>query len=158
MCKNLNEIKNELKDQLNEHLNKLKLNKQLKQKVDNEINDITIDLTRFIVRQKIELLKKTNENEKIIESNLNNLINKENDLLNKLEVNNNYNYNELMNDYNELNSFKSLININFDCIFKKNEINENYLRIGNLMVNIYLLVHLIKFKLESFIFYRNQMK
>jgi len=130
----------------------LKLNKQLKQKVDNEINDVTIDLTRFIVRQKIELLKKTNENEKNIESNLNNLINKENDLLNKLEVNNNYNYNELMNDYNELNSFKSLININFDCIFKKNEINENYLRIGNLMVNIYLLVHLIKFKLESFIF------
>ena len=152
MCKNLNEIKNELKDQLNEHLNKLKLNKQLKQKVDNEINDITIDLTRFIVRQKIELLKKTNENEKNIESNLNNLINKENDLLNKLEVNNNYNYNEIMNDYNELNSFKSLININFDCIFKKNEINENYLRIGNLMVKIYLLVHLIKFKLESFIF------
>jgi hypothetical protein len=152
MCKNLNEIKNELKDQLNEHLNKLKLNKQLKQKVDNEINDITIDLTRFIVRQKIELLKKTNENEKILESNLNNLINKENDLLNKLEVNNNYNYNELINDYNELNSFKSLININFDCIFKKNEINENYLRIGNLMVKIYLLVHLIKFKLKSFIF------
>jgi hypothetical protein len=131
MCKNLNEIKNELKDQLNVHLNKLKLNKQLKQKVDNEINDITIDLTRFIVRQKIELLKKTNENEKILESNLNNLINKEKDLLNKLEDSNN-NYEEIINDYNELKSLISSKNFNFDYIFQK---NENVSRIGNLMVN-----------------------
>jgi hypothetical protein len=139
MCKNLNEIKNELKDQLNDHLNKLIVNKQLKQTIDNQINDITIELTRFIIRQKIELLKKTNQCEKIVELNLNNLINKENDLLSKLEdSNNNCTYNEIINDYNELKSFKSLININFDYILKKNEINENYLRIGNLMVNIYL--------------------
>lgn len=140
MCKSLNEIKNELKYLFNEHSNKLILNKQLKQKVDNEINDITIELTRFIIRQKIELLKKTNQFEKILETNLNNLLNKENDLLNKLEDNNNNNcsYNEIINDYNELKSFKSLININFDYILKKNEKNENQLIIGNLMVNIYL--------------------
>ena len=138
MCKNLNEIKNELKDQLNDHLNKLIVNKQLKQTIDNQINDITIELTRFIIRQKIELLKKTNQCEIIVELNLNNLINKENDLLCKLEDSNNCTYNEIINDYNELKSFKSLININFDYILKKNEINENYLRIGNLMVNIYL--------------------
>ena len=137
MCKNLNEIKNELKDHLNEHLSKLKLNKQLKQTVDSEINDITVQLTRFIIRQKIKLLKKTNENEKILESNLTNLINKEYDLLNKLQDNNNNkNYNEIINDYDELRSFKSLTNINFDYIFKKNEINELFLNIGNLLVNI----------------------
>ena len=103
MCKNLNEIKNELKDQLNDHLNKLIVNKQLKQTIDNQINDITIELTRFIIRQKIELLKKTNQCEKIVELNLNNLINKENDLLSKLEdSNNNCTYNEIINDYNEL--------------------------------------------------------
>jgi len=137
MRPSLNEIKNELKDHLNEHLSKLKLNKQLKQTVDSEINDITMQLTRFIIRQKIELLKKTNENEKILESNLTNLINKEYDLLNKLQDNNNNkNYNEIINDYDELRSFKSLTNINFDYIFKKNEINELFLNIGNLLVNI----------------------
>ena len=137
MNRNLSKIKIYLKDQLNEHLNKSKLNKQLKQTVDSEINDITMQLTRFIIRQKIELLKKTNENEKILESNLTNLINKEYDLLNKLQDNNNNkNYNEIINDYDELRSFKSLTNINFDYIFKKNEINELFLNIGNLLVNI----------------------
>ena len=137
MNRNLSKIKIYLKDQLNEHLSKLKLNKQLKQTVDSEINDITVQLTRFIIRQKIKLLKKTNENEKILESNLTNLINKEYDLLNKLQDNNNNkNYNEIINDYDELRSFKSLTNINFDYIFKKNEINELFLNIGNLLVNI----------------------
>jgi len=137
MNRNLSKIKIYLKDQLNEHLNKSKLNKQLKQTVDSEINDITMQLTRFIIRQKIELLKKTNENEKILESNLTNLINKEYDLLNKLQDNNNNkNYDEIINDYDELRSFKSLTNINFDYIFKKNEINELFLNIGNLLVNI----------------------
>ena len=95
MSNNLNEIiKNELKDDLNQ----LKLNKQLKQTVDNKINDITIELTRCLIRSKIELLKQTNKNEKILELNLTNLINKKNDLSNKLEENNNNNYDEIIND------------------------------------------------------------
>jgi hypothetical protein len=131
----LNEIiKNELKDDLNQ----LKLNKQLKQTVDNKINDITIELTRCIIRSKIELLKQTNKNEKILELNLTNLINKKYDLLNKLEENNNYD-DEIINEYNELKSFKSQINVNFDYVFKKNELIEQYLSIGSLLVN-YLII------------------
>lgn len=127
----LNEIiKNELKDDLNQ----LKLNKQLKQTVDSKINDITIELTRCIIRSKIELLKQTNKNEKILELNLTNLINKKYDLLNKLEENNNNNYDEIINEYNELKSFKSQINVNFDYVFKKNELIEQYLSIGTLRV------------------------
>ena len=135
MSNNLNEIiKNELKDDLNQ----LKLNKQLKQTVDNKINDITIELTRCIIRSKIELLKQTNKNEKILELNLTNLINKKYDLLNKLEENNNYD-DEIINEYNELKSFKSQINVNFDYVFKKNELIEQYLSIGSLLVN-YLII------------------
>ncbi len=90
----------EIKDQLKEHLNKLELNKQLKKKVENEINEILIQLTRLLIRQKLELLKKINENEKILESNLANLINKENNLLKKLQISDNSD--EILNDYNEL--------------------------------------------------------
>ena len=130
----LNEIKIELKNDLIDDFNQLKLNRQLKQAVDNNINDMTIELTRFIIRSKIELLKQTNQNEKILELNLTNLINRKNDLLNKLEVNNN-NYDEIINEYNELKSFKSQMNINFDYVFKKNELIEQYLSIGTLLVN-----------------------
>jgi hypothetical protein len=139
MSNNLNEIiTNEIKNELNNDLNQLKLNKQFKQTVDNKINDATIELTRFIIRSKIELLKQTNQNEKKIESNLTYLINKKNDLLNKLEENNINNYDEVITDYNELKSFKSSIHINFDYIFKKNEIiHEQYLSIGSLLVNIF---------------------
>jgi len=139
MSNNLNEIiKNELINELNNDLNQLKLNKQLKQTVDNKINDATIELTRFIIRSKIELLKQTNQNEKRIETNLTHLINKKNDLLNKLEENNYYNYDEIITDYNELKSFKNSIQINFDYILKKNEIiHEQYLSIGSLLVNIF---------------------
>ena len=136
MYNNLNEIiKNELKDDLNQ----LKLNKQLKQTVDNKINDITIELTRCLIRSKIELLKQTNKNEKILELNLTNLINKKYDLLNKLEENNNNYDDEIINEYNELKSFKSQINVNFDYVFKKNELIEQYLSIGSLLVN-YLII------------------
>ncbi len=139
MSNNLNEIiKNELINELNNDLNQLKLNKQLKQTVDNKINDATIELTRFIIRSKIELLKQTNQNEKRIETNLTHLINKKNDLLNKLEENNYNNYDEIITDYNELKSFKNSIQINFDYILKKNEIiHEQYLSIGSLLVNIF---------------------
>ena len=129
MYNNLNEIiKNELKDDLN----------QLKQTVDSKINDITIELTRCIIRSKIELLKQTNKNEKILELNLTNLINKKYDLLNKLEENNNYD-DEIINEYNELKSFKSQINVNFDYVFKKNELIEQYLSIGTLRVNSWII-------------------
>ena len=126
----LNEIiKNELKDDLN----------QLKQTVDSKINDITIELTRCLIRSKIELLKQTNKNEKILELNLTNLINKKYDLLNKLEENNNNYDDEIINEYNELKSFKSQINVNFDYVFKKNELIEQYLSIGTLRVNSWII-------------------
>ena len=126
----LNEIiKNELKDDLN----------QLKQTVDSKINDITIELTRCIIRSKIELLKQTNRNEKILELNLTNLIKKKYDLLNKLEENNNNYDDEIINEYNELKSFKSQINVNFDYVFKKNELIEQYLSIGTLRVNSWII-------------------
>jgi len=133
MCESLNvkKLKNELIDQLNEDLNKSKLNKQLKQKLVNEIKSATIDSAKLILRQERQLIYNLDQNEKILESNLNNLINKEKDLLKKLEDSNN-NYEEIINDYNELKSLISSKNFNFDYIFQK---NENVSRIGNLMVN-----------------------
>ena len=134
MCESLNvkKLKNELIDQLNEDLNKSNLNKQLKQKLVNEIKSATIDSAKLILRQERQLIYNLDQNEKILESNLNNLINKEKDLLKKLEDSNN-NYEEIINDYNELKSLISSKNFNFDYIFQK---NENVSRIGNLMVNI----------------------
>jgi hypothetical protein len=124
----------EIKDQLKEHLNKLELNKKLKQNVENEINEILIELTRLLIRQKLELLKKINENEKILESNLANLINKENNLLKKLQISSFDNSDEISNDYNELKSLSNNLNTDFDYVLKKNELIDKYLSIGNLLV------------------------
>ncbi len=134
----------EIKDQLKEHLNKLELNKQLKKKVENEINEILIQLTRLLIRQKLELLKKINENEKILESNLANLINKENNLLKKLQISDNSD--EILNDYNELKSLNNNLYTDFDYVFKKNELIDKSLLIGNLLVKknyiLNILIHL----------------
>lgn len=139
----------EIKDQLKKHLNKLELNKQLKKKVENEINEILIQLTRLLIRQKLELLKKINENEKILESNLANLINKENNLLKKLQISDNSD--EILNDYNELKSLNNNLYTDFDYVFKKNELIDKSLLIGNLLVKknyiLNILIHLNLFLL-----------
>jgi hypothetical protein len=141
----------EIKDQLKEHLNKLELNKQLKKKVENEINEILIQLTRLLIRQKLELLKKINENEKILESNLANLINKENNLLKKLQISDNSD--EILNDYNELKSLNNNLYTDFDYVFKKNELIDKSLLIGNLLVkNNYILNILIHLNLNLLYF------
>jgi len=129
MSLNLNELKNVIKDQLDKHLTKLKSNKELKQTVENEIEEIIKQITRLIIRQKIELLKQINEKNKIHESNLSNLIRTENDILTKIENNNN-NQDEILHDYNQFKLLSS--NINFDFVFKKNENIEKYLIIGDI--------------------------
>ena len=130
MLKNLNKIKNELKDESNEHSNKLK--NLRKQNVENEKENEVQELTG----RQIEIIKIINQNKKKMESNLINLINKQNDLLKRIEDNNNYN--EIINDYNELKLFKNLKNKDFDYFIKKNEINKNYLNIRSESVNIYI--------------------
>lgn len=83
---------------------------------ENEVKQLT--------GRQIEIIKIINQNNKKMESNLINLINKQNDLLKRIEDNNNYN--DIINDYNELKSFKNLKNKDFDYFIKKNEINKNY--------------------------------
>ena len=139
---NLNEIKSEIKVQLNEHVNKLKSIKEMKQSVETEINDMVLQVTRRLIRQKIEILKKVNKNEKLLESNLNNLISKEHDLLNKFDNINNYD--EIISGYNQLNA--SDLNVNFDYVFKKNEkIEENFLSIGDLLLLVIFFYNLLFF-------------
>ena len=131
MSLNLNELKNEIKNQLTNHQSKLKLNIELKQTVETEIDVIIMQITRCLIRRKKELFKQINENITNLEANLNNLINKENDLLSKIENNN---FDEILNDFNQLKSFKSNLNINFKYIFKKNETIETNLNIGDLFL------------------------
>jgi hypothetical protein len=146
MAKDMNEIKLEINDKLNYHLNQIKLNKEIKQSIDTQIRDISMKLFHFICSQQVKLIRQTGSIEKELELNLNNLINKENDLLinlNNNNNNNNNNYDKIINDYNEVKSLENKLQIGFDYEFKKNEIIENYLKIGHLLVFIFFINHFI---------------
>jgi len=140
MAKDMNEIKLEINDKLNYHLNQIKLNKEIKQSIDTQIRDISMKLFHFICSQQVKLIRQTGSIEKELELNLNHLINKENDLL--INLNNN-NYDKINNDYNEVKSLENKLQIGFDYEFKKNEIIENYLKIGHLLVFIFFINHFI---------------
>jgi hypothetical protein len=142
MAKDMNEIKLEINDKLNYHLNQIKLNKEIKQSIDTQIRDISMKLFHFICSQQVKLIRQTGSIEKELELNLNHLINKENDLLINLNNNNN-NYDKINNDYNEVKSLENKLQIGFDYEFKKNEIIENYLKIGHLLVFIFFINHFI---------------
>ena len=148
----MNEIKLEINDKLNYHLNQIKLNKEIKQSIDTQIRDISMKLFHFICSQQVKLIRQTGSIEKELELNLNNLINKENDLLINLNNNNN-NYDKIINDYNEVKSLENKLQIGFDYEFKKNEIIENYLKIGHLLVFIFFINHFINSLLNRELFY-----
>ena len=67
------------------------------------------------------------------------LINKKKALLNKLECNH-AEYDDIINDFNEIESLNSNLHIDFNYEFKKNEIIEKYLSIGDLLVLLLLLL------------------
>ena len=120
-------MKLEINDQLKNHLNQLKLNKQNVKIIKDEIRSESMKLFHFLMKQQIKLIKQTDIIEKKeLELNLNYLINKENNLLNKLEFNL-IEYNQIINNNN--NNLK----INFNYVFKT---NENNLIIGHLLVFI----------------------
>jgi len=140
MHENINEIKLEINDKLKYHLNELKLNKDIKQSIDTQIRDTSMKLFHFIMKQQVKLLRQTSLIEKELELNLNNLIAKETNLLNKLEKNNDDD-DDIINSYNELKATYDNNNNNntqtcFNYEFKKNEIIEHYLIIGHLLVFI----------------------
>ena len=124
MQKDIDEIKLEINDQLKVHLN------QLKKWRNEEIRSKTMKLFHFIMKQQIKLIKKTADIEKELELNLNNFINKEINLLSKLEIN--------LTEYNEIKNNNLKINFNYE--FKTNEIIEKNLIIGRLVVLIYLIL------------------
>lgn len=129
----LKDIKIEINNRLKLHLNQFQQNKDRKKTVDDEIREISMQLFHFIFKQQIKLIRKTSNIENNLALNLNNLIKKENALLNKIEYTFS-DYNDIINDYNELESCSNSLKIDFNFQFKKNEIIENYLIIGNLLV------------------------
>ena len=140
MHKNLREIQTKINDQLDEHSNKLKLNKKIKDTIENEI---TIEFTRCLIRQKAILLKQTACVQNVLESNLNNLITKEKDLLARIKLTNSYD--EIQNDLNELEALNTKLQLDFNYEFKKNTITKDNHNIGNLLVlyNLVLLFILL---------------
>ena len=104
------------------HLNQLKLNKQNVKIIKDEIRSESMKLFHFLMKQQIKLIKQTDKIEKELELNLNDLINKKNNLLNKSEFN--------FSDYNEIINNNNL-QTNFNYQFKTNEI------IGHLLVIIF---------------------
>ena len=134
MPKNLNEIKNELNERLKDHDYKLKLNKEKKEAITEKIRKISMEFFHFIFAQQVKLLRDIKTIENNLNSNINNLIIKENELLKKLEeCSECIQYDEIINDYNKL----ELLKIDFNYEFKKNEKND--LIIGDLLVRIFLL-------------------
>jgi hypothetical protein len=136
MLENINEIKLEINDQLKYHLNQLKLNKDIKQSIDTQIRDTSMKLFHFIMKQQVKLLRQTSLIEKELDLNLNNLIKKETNLLNKLE---NDDDDDIITSYNELKANYDVNNNTQTCFnyeFKKNEIIEHSLIIGHLLVII----------------------
>ena len=135
MLENINEIKLEINDQLKYHLNQLKLNKDIKQSIDTQIRDTSMKLFHFIMKQQVKLLRQTSLIENELDLNLNNLIKKETNLLNKLENDDD----DIINSYNELKANYDVNNNTQTCFnyeFKKNEIIEHSLIIGHLLVII----------------------
>ena len=139
MQKDLNEIKIEINNRLNEYLNKITLNKERKKQVDDEIRSISMKLFHYIFSQQVKIIKQTACIEKCLELNLIQLINKKKALLNKLECNH-AEYDDIINDFNEIESLNSNLHIDFNYEFKKNEIIEKYLSIGDLLVLLLLLL------------------
>ncbi len=129
----LKDIKIEINNRLKLHLNQFQQNKDRKKTVDDEIREISMQLFHFIFKQQIKLIRKTSNIENNLALNLNNLIKKENALLNKIEYTFS-DYDDILTDYNELESCYNNLKIDFNFKFKKNEIIENYLIIGNLLV------------------------
>lgn len=138
MQKDLNEIKIEINNRLNEYLNKITLNKERKKQVDDEIRSISMKLFHYIFSQQVKIIKQTASIEKCLELNLIQLINKKKALLNKLECNF-VEYDDIINDFNEIETLNSNLYIDFNYEFKKNEIIEKYLSIGDLLVLLLLL-------------------
>lgn len=141
MPKDLNEIKNELNDRLKDHEDKLKLNKKKKKALAEEIKKISMEYFRFIFSQQVKLLREVTKIENNLNSNINNLMTKENELLQKLKCSCTEN-DEIINDYNKLESLNLKIDFNFE--FKKNEMIKKYLIIGDLLV---ILIGFFSFKL-----------
>ena len=107
------------------HLNQLKLNKQNVKIIKDEIRSESMKLFHFLMKQQIKLIKQTDKIEKELELNLNDLINKKNNLLNKSEFNFSK-YNQIINNNN--------LQTNFNYQFKT---KENNLIIGYLLVIIF---------------------
>jgi len=136
MPKHLNEIKNELNERLKDHEYKLKLNKEKKEAISEEIRKISMEYFHFIFSQQVKLIREIKTIENNLNSNINKLIIKENELLKKLEeCSECIQLDEIINDYNKL----ELLKIDFNYEFKKNEIIEKYLLIGDLLVRIFLI-------------------
>jgi hypothetical protein len=145
----INEIKLEINDKLKYHLNQIELNKEIKQSIDTQIKDISMKLFHFICSQQVKLIRQTGYIAQKLESNLNILIKKENDLLKNINNKNNI-YEKIINDYNEVKSLENKKQICFDYEFKKNEMIESYLIIGHLLVFIFFRQRLKSFYLETF--------
>ena len=128
--KNKNEIRFEINDRLIDHINQLKLNKERNKLIDLEIREISMKLFHFIFSQQVKLLKQTAHIEHDLELNLNKLINRENELLARLDLEDE---NEIRINDDDLNHLKTCFNYEF----KKNEIIEKYLIIGDLLVIIF---------------------
>ena len=135
MLRHKNEIRSNINSNLKVNLNQLKLNKERKIALDGEIRKISMKLFHYLFSQQVNLLKQTANIETNLELNLNNIINKQNELLTKLESNSTpTQYDEIINDYNQLNN-NSQTEFNFE--FKKNEFIEKHLIIGHLLVIIF---------------------
>jgi len=154
MTIDMNEIKLEINDKLEYHLNQLKLNKELKKSIDTQIKDYSMKFFHFICSQQVKLIRQTTNIENELELNLNNLIKKENDLLINLNNNDIHSYDKIINDFNEVKSLENKLPICFDYEFKKNELIEDYLIIGHLLVFIFFINYFINsltIKLSYFI-------
>ena len=112
------------------HLNQLKLNKQNVKIIKDKIRSESMKLFHFIMKQQIKLIKQIDNIEKELELNLNDLINKKNNLLSEFNFSD---YNEIINNNNNLQT-------NFNYQFKTNQMIENNLIIGHLLVIIYLII------------------
>jgi len=130
LSKDKNEIRFEINDRLIDHINQLKSNKDRKKLIDLEIREISMKLFHFIFSQQVKLLKQTAHIEHDLELNLNKLINRENELLARLDLEDE---NEIRINDDDLNHLKTCFNYEF----KKNEITEKYLIIGDLLVIIF---------------------
>jgi len=118
MHKNLKIIENNLKNQINNNLKTLELNNQKKHLLDNEIKNRTSQLIQYLFEQQVNLLNKSTRLQKRCVSNLNNIINKQNEILLMLKKPNN----NILIEYNKQLSSRN--KINFDYEFKQNDNHE----------------------------------